>query len=535
MILLLSLSSIDTVAAADFSDVPVSHPHQLAIEYLAEQQIFMGQGNTDRFDPNGLINRAEFAVILARYLQADLSDAELGYCFPDVHDEWFAAAVCYAHRQGWIQGYSAGPEAGQFIPVNSLNAAEIVVILDRVFDWTDGQGSTWFSSSMSYTESANILRSLPFDQAVSRSRVAEILFRAEVLRQLQVQTYDPLLGEAFANDPSALPADSGAGSSDPDTVVHDRLLLKTFGAQPEGRIIPRGSTNVSVLRFELDARQSVTLDEIAVARGGPGNFVDVERARLLLNERTLAFSTFSSQDQSAHWKSLKIPLQTGEPAFFEVVVDFSPTAQPITFHSFSIQPGQVKLSDATTASGQQVTGKSFQINSQIVSTAIIANPDGDISLPFSNSGSEIIARFTLEAGENDFILRRVRLRDEGTLNAGNFLNFTLSAGNEAIGSLARIDRNLVDFVTSDYIIKAGVKRSFTLKAEIIGGREEDNIRFYLDEEGDIYLEDANFGVGARVDNQFNRQTAKCVGSDTSECPPQGLKFRRDDPTRFNTR
>ena len=104
--------------AAAFSDVSQEHPNSPAIEYFAESGVIIGQGNSDSFTPESLLNRAEWMSIMMRHFQLSPSTDEFNNCFPDVGSEWFAAAVCYSVGQGWIKGYQAGPEAGKFIPIN---------------------------------------------------------------------------------------------------------------------------------------------------------------------------------------------------------------------------------------------------------------------------------------------------------------------------------------------------------------------------------------------------------------------------------
>jgi hypothetical protein len=55
--------------ATRFKDVPTTHTHYKAIEWLAEQGITKGANppKNDLFDPDRQLTRAEFASLLKRY------------------------------------------------------------------------------------------------------------------------------------------------------------------------------------------------------------------------------------------------------------------------------------------------------------------------------------------------------------------------------------------------------------------------------------------------------------------------------------
>lgn len=518
-------------AAKSFQDVPESHPNATAIKYLSSfRDVFRGEANTNRFNVNGLINRAEFAVILTRHLAVDLSDPSLNYCFPDVGESWFSAAVCYSKNEGWIKGYQSGPEAGKFMPTNNLNTAEVLVILDRVLGWESNPGQNWFDGSLSFADSSNILSGVPFDRALTRGQVAEVLFRSIVKDHYMVEKYDPVLGSAMVGETSGENVDPDADNtnlrdiqSNGQELIIGQLLSQ---AQPAGFNIPQGSTNVTVLRFQVNVDQPATIRSLRVKRQGAGNLLDIEEARLVHNGKEISDRRFSSEDATVTFSSLNIGVSPSSSGSFELVVDFAEDSTPVTFHNFQIEPIDVMFSNIDyRLDGQMLKSSDFQIIGLPVSTVTIKNPRGKLKVPFINSDDEVISRFIIEAGDADIIVKRIRLRDDGTLSINNYRDFRITAGSSNLSAQATIDRNILDFSMAGHSIEAGEDRTFTVHATISDGRVEDNIRFYLNDDTDLYAEDAEYGVGARVTNLFTRGSAKCAGSETSTCPPEGLQRR----------
>ena len=99
------------------------YPYQDAIEYLEDAGIINGYPD-GTFKPYSSINRAELMKILVGGVQGgDFSN--LGNCFPDVKNEWFAKYICYAAAEGWVEGY---PD-GYFRPGDNTNKAEAIKML----------------------------------------------------------------------------------------------------------------------------------------------------------------------------------------------------------------------------------------------------------------------------------------------------------------------------------------------------------------------------------------------------------------------
>lgn len=514
------------VSAFDFDDVENSHPNRIAIEYLDNVDILKGQGNSSNFDPQGILNRAEWATIISRGLNINPDPSQYSSCFPDVTDEWFAAVVCFSQAQGWIKGYQAGPEAGLFIPHNILNTAEILVILSRVYDWPIDQGLYWYSGAMAYALEAGIVSSgTYFDQHLSRAEAAEIFFRTLSLDQYSINKYDPLLGELMLSESIKSPDPS---ISDQDTTPKTTITLSTYSDLPPKATIPRGALYVPVLRFQLETDRPVTLSELQVKRTSVGSYLDLSIGRLMIDGVVLQERPFTS-DHLAYWVNLNYFLIPNRTYIVEINVDFSIDAQAISDHQFKVDSTMFRFEESEAeVIGSEISGQSYFITDTPIETIAVSNPSKKLKLPYMESEGEIIGKFTITAGAHDVIIKRIVLEDAGSISSKDFKNFSLSVGSQQISFLANIDTSRLDFYVGDLYLEKGRDKSFIIRADILTPRKLDVIRFYIESPEDIYAFDLEYGFGTQVDNQFDYDTAWCVGAEDVECPAEGLRKRCSD-------
>lgn len=112
-----------TPVAGKFTDVPAWA--EKAVENLSNLGIVSGRGE-GKFDPNGKVTRAEFAVMIARMFSLDVADGES--TFVDcTKDDWFAPHVNAAAKAGFISGVGEG----KFNPSATISRQDICTILGR--------------------------------------------------------------------------------------------------------------------------------------------------------------------------------------------------------------------------------------------------------------------------------------------------------------------------------------------------------------------------------------------------------------------
>ncbi|MEN6349390.1 MAG: S-layer homology domain-containing protein, partial [Syntrophomonas sp.] len=122
-----SYALIETPLRKSFSDLDESLSWARdAIEILAGQGVVQGTGKG--FEPQRLINRAEFVQLLAKAWQWDDEINPAGV-FKDVDSsDWFASAAAAAFQKDIIKGY---PD-GSFGPLNNITRNEMAIILQKL-------------------------------------------------------------------------------------------------------------------------------------------------------------------------------------------------------------------------------------------------------------------------------------------------------------------------------------------------------------------------------------------------------------------
>lgn len=118
-------SDIKTNLSNRFVDIQ-NHWAQPSIEIMQKKGIVAGVGN-GRFAPNANVTRAQFAAFLLRTLEIKPTLPEKTH-FTDVDkDEWYAASVETAYKEGLIGGY---PD-NIFKPTEKINRLEMALLLVR--------------------------------------------------------------------------------------------------------------------------------------------------------------------------------------------------------------------------------------------------------------------------------------------------------------------------------------------------------------------------------------------------------------------
>jgi len=172
-----------------FPDVSQEMDTYTAIEYLFLQNLL--RGNEDgTFKPLDKLNRAEWAVVLVRLAGANPSLEDYNNCFPDVKEEWFAAAVCLAKELGWIKGYQAGDLAGLYAPARQVMDIEVLVTLARLLAWDVIEGGDWFEPALRYAQEHGIYDDTSPIKDIVREIIAEVIFRMLIVVVLKQDQYN---------------------------------------------------------------------------------------------------------------------------------------------------------------------------------------------------------------------------------------------------------------------------------------------------------------------------------------------------------
>lgn len=167
-------------AKPEFDDVDSKQDFFDAIQFVKREGMVSGYKDGS-FQPDNLINRAEFTKIIVNTKYADEIPTKLAEsCFSDVAvDAWFAPFVCLAKTKGIIAGY---PD-GNFKPSNPVNLAEAVAIISNTFGLEipeAASGEAWYQRFLAKTIEMKITP-LEFSNpaaSLTRGQMAELIMRA---------------------------------------------------------------------------------------------------------------------------------------------------------------------------------------------------------------------------------------------------------------------------------------------------------------------------------------------------------------------
>lgn len=211
---------------AVFFDVFDDDPSLSSIQYLEGEDIMNGYPDGS-FQPQRLINRAEFIHIIAEAFLNDVSLRQRS-CFPDVDRRvWFAESVCKSKNQKIIQGYPDGSFAGEKL----INFAEASQILYKLM--SDAPASTdqeiWFRPALVFiSEKRAIPTSIShFTQQITSGEAAQMIrqiLSADPNASSMSYINDELVNDINAYTLTSLRADLLTSLQEPFTSSHEIKL-----------------------------------------------------------------------------------------------------------------------------------------------------------------------------------------------------------------------------------------------------------------------------------------------------------------------
>lgn len=225
-------------SASAFWDVPDEHRYADAINYISRSNIVQGYPDGS-FQPDILVNRAEFVKILMRY-EYGADGEQLAQCttewpYTDVpSDAWYIRYLCRATDDGVIDGYSDNTFRPDY-PINFAEAAKIMSIVDVSTGkggglGPDEEGKPWYKR---YIDHLALRRAVPLsirsvDQYITRGEMVEMLYRFDLTPDKAVRDTDTL-GRVSWREIADECADKPAETSDGGLQYPIRAEFKHLG------------------------------------------------------------------------------------------------------------------------------------------------------------------------------------------------------------------------------------------------------------------------------------------------------------------
>ena len=141
----------DVTFRIGFSDVPAGHwvltgdvGGESYLAAVVRMGLMTGYGDpatgrlTGRFGPEDSVTRAQVVTVLYRYANPGSTDTTTGAHADNATSlsdnesgQYYTAAVNWAVRTGVVTGYTAGPDAGRFVPDREISREELATMVHR--------------------------------------------------------------------------------------------------------------------------------------------------------------------------------------------------------------------------------------------------------------------------------------------------------------------------------------------------------------------------------------------------------------------
>ncbi|MDD5230692.1 MAG: hypothetical protein PHC43_05140, partial [Candidatus Marinimicrobia bacterium] len=286
------------------------------------------------------------------------------------------------------------------------------------------------------------------------------------------------------------------------------LSVSLASDNPAASIIPAGVTGATYLKFNVSGIS--TINEIVLKRTGIGLPADFSNVYLYDGAtRLTSGKTISTDSNTATFVNLG--LAVGSQKTLTVKVDVAAWAT-VTGRQDRLEVYSI---NGTVVSG--VAGNLMSYANVAVATATIAETSTSWNVTLGSSVAEV-AKFSIAetlGTAGDLSLRSITLRNSGTLSNSYLKNLVLktSSGTE-LGSVASMsgDKAIIT-LTTPYTIPKSQTKNFVLYGDITGGRANDTMKFYVDQDADLDLIDATYGYGADLTNNWasGDQTVTAAG------------------------
>lgn len=233
-----------------FSDISETDKNFDAIYFLYNAGIVNGYENTEKntkeYKPEKEINRAEF-LKLTMESSGKATHENFEPCFPDIEQNaWYETYVCQAKKEGIINGY---PD-GTFKPEETINEAESLKIIGEVMGWQieKNDNEEWYMPYLNFANDKKIIDKKTISKLMNRGDIAEIIFRNEVVKKLELEQFDEKLTNTFFEKDDT----QTKNTSNSDSQNTDLPNTSTTGNSPKISSISISISKAKIAADDLD-------------------------------------------------------------------------------------------------------------------------------------------------------------------------------------------------------------------------------------------------------------------------------------------
>lgn len=329
-------------------------------------------------------------------------------------------------------------------------------------------------------------------------------------------------GSPIASAEAALMNTAGGATTGTVTPGGSGLTVALASNTPVAANVPLGAVQVPFTSFNVTAANdgAVVVRSVTVTRGGLGASANFDGVYLYDGMTRLTTArTVNSTSNQATFTGLNYTVPAGQTRTLTVKADMDTTT--VNNNYFAINAASdIDASGAAVSGTFPMMGNTMVGVAQSVGTITIEKSGSNpLTSPKAGETGAKVAEFKLTMGTEDGSFSALTLYQVGNIANDKLTNFTLKqAGVTLASATAMTGSNIVFNLSTPFSLDKNNSKVFEVYADVNStARSADTIRFYLDNNADLYAKGKTYGFGLAVDrdntNGYDNVTAD--GTDAS--------------------
>jgi hypothetical protein len=274
---------------------------------------------------------------------------------------------------------------------------------------------------------------------------------------------------------------------------------------PVAGSIPMGATGVVFTCWDFTGGASASVvKSLSVHRVGPGSETAFSNVYLYNGDtRITTGRSINNSSQSVDFSNINQNVGAGQNVKICLVADVAAADANGGVHAFELANAA-----AVTSNSSALTG-SFPLRGadQLITTAAVGSStiskNGSLDEVTVGSLAARVAQFEIAAGSTeDQQLNRIALYVRGSAPVSSLQNLKLyvEGSSTPLATLASVNASdLATFVlATPFKIGKGQSKIFYVTADVVGARNGDTVKIYIDEPTDVYITGLTYGYGTQV-------------------------------------
>ena len=516
--------TIDTSAGPSFTDVAPGAWYYQYVETAAKNGVVSGYADKPGFyGPGDAVTREQFSKMAANAM-ALTTKTDGGPHFPDVAtDRWSYDFVETLYSWSVVDGY---PD-GTFGPTKNVNRAEIAKMvvgsMNPVLRTTGAFGvvsanptsatmvDVMFSQELDGVEAAKAANYSIKDAdgnvlAVSAATVSADKVTLTTGSQTAGKTYTLTVSNVMSKGGVAIVGKTVDFKGYTMTVGGDITLARNDGSTLAASNIPAGASGVSVLAIDVKGGSTaavvtgLTLKKTGIADNS--NILNVFLYDGL--NRITSGKTVNSTNNTVTFNPISFEVGANSTKTLYVVVDLANAlvGTGTQDFGFTLEKADMVMTNAKSVGGTFPISSNTHTISSTVNGQITVEKSGTISdLQVGQKDAEI-AKFKLSTSSVEgATVSQLAFLVNGSVAASALVNLRLldQDGKVIATTAATNSKDLIVFkLDPGFVMAKGDTRTFSIKADLNTGRNNDTVQVYVEENADVVAIGDKYGFGMRV-------------------------------------